>query len=169
LTDDEVGPDGTLSAAGLPLPEGIPPQLASSDDGDQDQPPALIDEAPPPLADEAKPGPELGCVLIGLGRIQYKGKGSFNAALLSLDIVSNFAGSPVVPQLSVKSQADGKVMRTIDVSGCTVSEPKKQRKGQEHAFRLDVPSKDKKGDSKYVISLDSADQLLEWKEAMQGL
>merc|ERR1712159_215600 len=33
LTDDEVAPDGTLSAASSPLPEGIPPQLTNSDDG----------------------------------------------------------------------------------------------------------------------------------------
>lgn len=105
-------------------------------------------------------------MLIQLGRIQYKGKGNFNAVLLSLDIVSDHAGS-LVPQLAVKSMSDGKLLRTVSVSGCTVGEPKKPRKGQEHALRLDVPSKDSKGDRKYVISFDTAEQLLQWTEALR--
>ena len=129
----------------------------------EDQAPA---ECPAPLVAEPEKGPQLGVVHIGLGHIQYKGKGSFTQVLLALDVVSDDAGG-IVPQLSVKSTENGKVLRTINVSGCTVSEPKKPRKGQEHAFRLDVASKDSKGDQKYVISLDAADQLVQWTEALR--
>ena len=125
-----------------------------------------IAETPAPSAAEPEAGPQLGVVHIGLGRIQYKGKGSFTPVLLALDVVSDDAGG-VVPQLSVKSTENGKVLRTVNVSGCTLSEPKKSRKGQEHAFRLDVPSKDSKGDQKHVISLDAADQLAQWTEALR--
>ena len=123
--------------------------------------------------DLAEPGPRpekecaLGLVHIGLVRVQYKGKGSFNDALVSLDIVSD-DGAGTLPQLSFKSKDDGSLLRTAAVAGCTVSSPKKARKGQgQHAFRLDLSSKDSKGDLKYVIAAETHAELTQWTDSLR--
>jgi len=106
-------------------------------------------------------------VHIGLVRVQYKGKGSFNDALVSLDIVSD-DGAGTLPQLSFKSKDDGSLLRTAAVAGCTVSSPKKARKGQgQHAFRLDLSSKDSKGDLKYVIAAETHAELTQWTDSLR--
>ena len=59
---------------------------------------------------------------------------------------------------------DGPVLRTADVIGCTVSVPKKPRKGQAHAFRVDLAADtvDNTGESKYIIGVDTAEEMEHW-------
>ena len=56
---------------------------------------------------------------------------------------------------------DGTILRTANVIGCVVGVPKAARKGHENAFRIDLASgvKDSLGESKYVISVDTAEEV----------
>lgn len=57
---------------------------------------------------------------------------------------------------------DGKVVRTAGVIGCTVDIPKQARKGHENAFRVDLGEPDSLGENKYVISVDTAEEMMHW-------
>jgi hypothetical protein len=59
---------------------------------------------------------------------------------------------------------DGEVLRTAGVIGCTVSVPKKPRKGQAHAFRVDLAADtiDSTGECKYIIGVDTAEEMEHW-------
>ena len=72
-----------------------------------------------------------------------------------------------MPQLSFKSKSDGSVLRSAGVLGCTIAEPKKARKCHEHAFRLDLHSKDSKGDQKHVIALGTGAELALWTKYLR--
>jgi len=76
-------------------------------------------------------------------------------------------GVGTLPQLSFKSKSDGSVLRTADILGCTITQPKKARKGAEHAFRLDLESKDSKGDTKHVLAFASDAELAQWTEYLE--
>ena len=56
----------------------------------------------------------------------------------------------------------GKVLRTAGVTGCTVDIPKHARKGHENAFRVDLSKPDSLGETKYVISADTAEEMTHW-------
>ena len=56
----------------------------------------------------------------------------------------------------------GDVLRTAGVIGCTVAVPKNRRKGCEHAFRIDLPEPDSEGETKYIISVDTGDEMAHW-------
>jgi hypothetical protein len=57
---------------------------------------------------------------------------------------------------------DGEVLRTAGVIGCTVDVPKQARKGRKHAFRVDLDKPDSLGETKYVISVDTAEEMMHW-------
>ena len=57
---------------------------------------------------------------------------------------------------------DGEVLRTAGVIGCTVDVPKQARKGHKHAFRVDLDKPDSLGETKYVISVDTAEEMMHW-------
>ena len=57
---------------------------------------------------------------------------------------------------------DGQVLRTAGVIGCTVDVPKQSRKGHENAFRVDLAEPDSQGELKYVISVDTAEEMTHW-------
>ena len=90
----------------------------------------------------------------GAVKVQFKGKGSFEPVMLSLtngDLVFRQAGQSKE--------------RTGSAVGCTLNFPKKARKGHEHAFRIDLASKDSIKCVKYVFSVVDADDLKLWSEA----
>ena len=47
-----------------------------------------------------------------------------------------------------------------------MGELKNQRKGHSHAFRLDLAEKDSEGDSKHVVSTESAEEKAHWMEVL---
>ena len=60
--------------------------------------------------------------------------------------------------------AMGPIVRTAAVIGCDVSVPKKPRKGQPHAFRIDLAAGtlDSLGECKYIIGVDTAEEMEHW-------
>jgi len=52
-----------------------------------------------------------------------------------------------------KDTVDGQVLRAADVQGCSLAEPRKARKGHEHALRVDTARDDAKGGKKYILSV----------------
>jgi hypothetical protein len=89
----------------------------------------------------------------GEGHVQINGKGKFLPYTLKLE-----GGTLTL------SGASGE--RTADVKGCTISAPKKSRKGHEHATRLDLVEADSGGDKKFLLSLGSAAALTKWTDAL---
>lgn len=59
------------------------------------------------------------------------------------------------------------VPRTSSALGCVVGELKKPRKGQPHAFRLDLGEGDSEGDLKYVLSVDTAEEKQHWMSRLK--
>ena len=57
---------------------------------------------------------------------------------------------------------DGKVQRTASVIDCAVDVPKQARRGHENAFRVDLAVPDSLGETKYVISVDTAEEMTHW-------
>ena len=91
----------------------------------------------------------------GAVECQWKGKGKFVALHLSL----------VRGELTFRKRAgDKKAVRTGSALGCKVDVPKKARKGHEHAFRVDLATKDSEKILKYVISASNAIELKDWME-----
>jgi CRP-like cAMP-binding protein len=112
-------------------------------------------EAPPAgEGPEQAPGERAGQVLV-----QYKGKGKFHEVWLSVrpGLMEFRDGGPA-----------GELLRTAEIGGGAVSTPKKQRKGREYAFRVDLAAKwkDSKKDSKYVISVETQESLERWTESV---
>ena len=64
----------------------------------------------------------------------------------------------------------GEVLRTAGVIGCTVSVPKKPRKGQAHAFRVDLAADtvDSMGECKYIIGVDTAEEMQHWMNVFKA-
>ena len=95
----------------------------------------------------------------GLVQVQYKGKGKFSEAWLTL--------APGKPSLSFREgRRDGKVMRSGDADGCIVGVPKQARKGHEIAFRLDLKQKDSSGCAKYIVAVDTQEELDHWMHSL---
>ena len=90
----------------------------------------------------------------GFAQVQFKGKGKFIP--LNLELKKG--------TMQMLNNADNSLMRECNVFGCTVTEPKKTRKGHKNAVRLDVEHADTAGDDKYVISFLSESDLASWKE-----
>jgi hypothetical protein len=131
----------------------------------------------------AEPEPEYS----GLAHVQYSGKGDFRKVWLSLTANG---------ELTLKKEnADGNVLRSIDVQGCSVAKPKSARKGHENALRVDTqtPTEEladrhaiaaacadaaagqsaaasegthKKGDKKYIVSVSTGDELMKLQDAL---
>lgn len=91
--------------------------------------------------------------LEGEGHVQFNGKGKFIAFTFKLQ-----SGTFTM------TNADG--ARTAELKGCTVSRPKKARKGHEHATRLDLKEPDSGGEKKLLVSFKDADELKKWNEAI---
>ena len=92
-------------------------------------------------------------ILEGEGNVQFNGKGKFIAFTFKLQ-----SGTFTM------TNADG--ARTAELKGCTVSRPKKARKGHEHATRLDLKEPDSGGEKKLLVSFKDADELKKWNEAI---
>jgi hypothetical protein len=115
--------------------------------------------------EEAKTG---GGHCSGLVSVQYGGKGKFEESWLSLAPGVPWPGTGLrYPSLTFRvGSRDGNVTRTADTGGCTVGIPKKARKGYEIAFRLDLKSEDTEGVSKYIVAVDSQEELHRWMESL---
>ena len=103
-----------------------------------------------PVAAEAEPSPAAPVLpsMLGSADVQYNGKGKWFAAQMKLeDGTLSFASAPDLQTHT----------RSCSVHGCTVSAPKKARKGREYTFRLDTADS-----SKFVVSLESQQALDEW-------
>lgn len=61
-----------------------------------------------------------------------------------------------------EGERQGKVLRTAGVIGCTVGVPKHARNGHENAFRVDLAKPDSLGETKYVISVDTMEEMAHW-------
>ena len=97
----------------------------------------------------------------GLVKVQYKGKGKFEQIWLAL--------APRSPSLSFRDGSrDGKEVRSADADGCTVGLPKTQRKGHSIAFRLDLKDKDSKGCAKYIVAVETQEELDHWLDSLQS-
>ena len=97
----------------------------------------------------------------GSVEVQYKGKGKFEQVWLAL--------APGNPSLSFREgRRDGEVVRSGDAEGCIVGLPKQQRKGHPIAFRLDLKDKDSNGCAKYIIAVDTQEQLDHWIDSLKS-
>ena len=97
----------------------------------------------------------------GSVEVQYKGKGKFEQVWLAL--------APGNPSLLFREgRRDGKVVRSGDADGCTVGLPKQQRKGHPIAFRLDLKDKDSNGCAKYIIAVDTQEELDHWIDSLKS-
>ena len=113
----------------------------------------VMEDSPGPAAPELPAGDGF-CA--GAASVQYKGKGKFHDVWLSLE--------PGKPELAFRDGGrDGEVLRTAPAEGCTISTPKQARKGHEIALRVDLTAKDSKGDAKYIISVETEEELERWK------
>jgi hypothetical protein len=83
-------------------------------------------------------------------QVQRHGKGKFEPARVELDLNVLRVGIAV-----------GSTLRL------TVRAPKSKRKGQPHAFRVDLGEKDRTGVAKYVFGASSADEMQQWTVALQ--
>jgi hypothetical protein len=102
----------------------------------------------------SEPEPEYS----GLAHVQYSGKGDFQKVWLSLATPG---------ELALKTQkADVTVLRSFNVQGCSLAEPKSARKGHENALRVDTSKDDVKGDKKYIISVATGDELSKLRDAL---
>ena len=104
--------------------------------------------------DEAEPQIEYS----GLANVQYRGKGDFSNVWLSL--------TPSAELVFKEGNQAGKTLRSANVRGCLVAEPKSARKGHKHCLRLDVAESDTEGDKKYIISVDAAEGLVQLGQAL---
>ena len=97
----------------------------------------------------------------GLVNCQYRGKGKFREVWLSL--------APGTSGLTFREASrDGKVLRTAEVAGCRVSTAMSARKDRKTAFRVDLASKDSKGDTRYVVSVDTMEEFFHWKSSLSS-
>merc|ERR1711871_1471519 len=92
---------------------------------------------------------------------QFSGRRKFEQVELQLD-----GGRLVFKSIASKKSNGGTVLREANVFGCNVGKPKKGRKGHPHSIRLDLAeaNKDPKGDTKYILSMASAELELKWRE-----
>lgn len=90
--------------------------------------------------------------LDGEGHVQFNGKGKFVPFKFKLEggvfTMSNDSGS-----------------RTAELKGCSISRPKKARKGHEHASRMDLAEAESGGEKKLLVSFQDAAELKKWTEA----
>jgi hypothetical protein len=100
--------------------------------------------------------------------VQVKGKGKF--VEMELELLGGKLAFKSVATKKKKSKGAGQILREANVFGCEVATPKSARKGHTHSFRLDLANsmKDTKGDSKYIVSMGSADLLGEWMEYLRA-
>ena len=66
----------------------------------------------------------------------------------------------------IKAKKSNAVIRTASAVGCTVNELKTARKGHAYAFRLDMLTKDSKGEDKYVLAVASLEEKAAWMRAL---
>jgi hypothetical protein len=91
--------------------------------------------------------------------VQYSGTGDFRRVWLSLAAPGEL--------IFKKDTVDGQVLRAADVQGCSLAEPRKARKGHEHALRVDTARDDAKGDKKYILSVETVGELLKLRTALE--
>ena len=116
--------------------------------------------------DEPEPEPEEELAYTpsqsGTVRCQFAGKKKWHKLYLEVDKEGalTFRGN--------KAAKDGsrKLLREGSALACSVGELKNQRKGHSHAFRLDLAEKDSEGDSKHVVSTESAEEKAHWMEVL---
>ena len=129
------------------------------DDDEEEEEEGLLEPEPEPQSEpELQPAAEPEPEYSGLAHVQYSGKGDFRKVWLSLTANEELALK--------KENADGKVLRSIDVQGCSLAQPKSARKGHENALRVDTSKDDAKGDKKYIISVATGDELSKLRDAL---
>lgn len=84
--------------------------------------------------------------------MQFNGKGKFVPFTFQLE-----AG--------VFTMTNDSGARTAALKGCSISRPKKARKGHEHATRLDLEEAESGGEHKLLVSFKDATTLKTWSEA----
>ena len=106
--------------------------------------------------------------------VQYRGRRKFYAIHLSL---AKGGAITFTEPAKGKGKAKGflraakgkahssSVLRTAQAAGCTVGVAESSRRGHEHSFRIDLAHPDSKGDSMYVFSATSAEEMTVWKRS----
>jgi hypothetical protein len=98
-----------------------------------------------------------------LVKVQYGGKGDFQQVRLEI----THGGDMVLYTHTEHTQQREEVQRA-KLSGCSIADPKKTRKGHEHAVRLDVAEgAGTAGDLKYIVSAGSSVELQTLKVFLQ--
>jgi hypothetical protein len=94
-----------------------------------------------------------------LVEVQYGAKGVFQQARLEIT-----HGGELV--LYTHTEPREEVQRA-KLSGCTVAQPQKPRKGRAHAVRVDIAESGGTGDRRYVVSVGTSDELQTLKVFLQ--
>eukprot|EP01043_Picozoa_sp_COSAG02_P046717 COSAG02_NODE_4397_length_5408_cov_7.517047_2_plen_1702_part_01 len=155
-------PNDRLAATGAGSERAqLQQRMANGDDTPYGSINAQISFTPDPTVDPESPIVRARMTCSGLVQVQFKGKGKFQKVWLCL--------APGRPSLTfTRDTQGGKVLRTANADNCMVQLPKQARKNHEHALRLDLAENDSSGDTKFIIAVDTEDELERWMSSLKS-